>query len=99
MGPNRKITQKFIKKFDSEVIDRQYFHRKTRLESQRIRKKAQVFDLNIAITFEVVMKLHEQQQRISDDLHMFVFVCRTAHVTTVVTTKNLHAKLEEEKMM
>ena len=40
--------------------------------------KSTIFDLNIAITFEVVMKLHEQQQRISD-LHMIVFVGGTAH--------------------
>ena len=32
MGPNRKITKKFTKKFDSKVINRQYFHRKTGLE-------------------------------------------------------------------
>ena len=32
MDPNRKITKKFTKKFDSKVIDRQYFHRKTGLK-------------------------------------------------------------------
>ena len=32
MNPNRKITKKFTKKFDSKVINRQYFHRKTGLE-------------------------------------------------------------------
>ena len=32
MDPNRKITKKFTKKFDSKVINRQYFHRKTGLE-------------------------------------------------------------------
>ena len=31
MDPNRKITKKFTKKFDSKVINRQYFHRKTGL--------------------------------------------------------------------
>ena len=29
--PNRKITKKFTKEFDSKVINRQYFHRKTKL--------------------------------------------------------------------
>ena len=33
MDPNRKITKKFTKKFDSKVINRQYFHRKTGLQS------------------------------------------------------------------
>ena len=33
MDPNRKITKKFTKKFDSKVINRQYFHRKTGLET------------------------------------------------------------------
>ena len=32
MDPNRKIANKFTKKFDSKVISRQYFHRKTRLK-------------------------------------------------------------------
>ena len=32
-NPNRKITKKFTKKFDSRVINRQYFHRKTGLKS------------------------------------------------------------------
>ena len=32
MDPNRKITKKFTKKFDSKVTNRQYFHRKTGLE-------------------------------------------------------------------
>ena len=30
MDPNRKIIKKFTKKFGSKVIDRQYFHRKTK---------------------------------------------------------------------
>ena len=34
MDPNRKITKKFTKKFDSKVINRQYFHRKTGLQFQ-----------------------------------------------------------------
>ena len=34
MDPNRKITKKFTKKFDSKVIDRQYFHRKTGLKTR-----------------------------------------------------------------
>ena len=34
MDPNRKITKKFTKKFDSKVINRQYFHRKTGLKEQ-----------------------------------------------------------------
>ena len=33
MGPFKKIIRKFTKKFDSKVIKRQYFHRKTGLES------------------------------------------------------------------
>ena len=33
MDPNRKITKKFTKNFDSKVIDRQYFHRKTGLKT------------------------------------------------------------------
>ena len=33
MDPSRKMTKKFIKKFDSKVINRQYFHRKTGLQS------------------------------------------------------------------
>ena len=33
MDPNRKITKKFTKKFDSKVINRQYFHKKTGLKS------------------------------------------------------------------
>jgi hypothetical protein len=33
MDPNRKITKKFTKKFDRKVINRQYFHRKTRLQN------------------------------------------------------------------
>ena len=32
MDPNRKITKNFTKKFDSKVIKRQYFHRKTGLK-------------------------------------------------------------------
>ena len=32
MDPNRKITKKFTKNFDSKVINRQYFHRKTGLD-------------------------------------------------------------------
>ena len=35
MDPNRKITKKFTKKFDSKVINRQYFHRKTGLQFMR----------------------------------------------------------------
>ena len=38
MDPNRKITKKFTKKFDSKVINRQYFHRKTELKVTRIGK-------------------------------------------------------------
>ena len=34
MDPSRKITKKFTKKFDSKVINRQYFHRKTGLQIQ-----------------------------------------------------------------
>ena len=34
MDPNRKITKKFTKKFGSKVINRQYFHRKTKLKCQ-----------------------------------------------------------------
>ena len=33
MEPNRKITKKFTKKFDSKVINREYFHRKTGLKN------------------------------------------------------------------
>ena len=33
MEAYRKITKKFTKKLDSKVINRQYFHRKTGLES------------------------------------------------------------------
>ena len=33
MDPNRKIIKKFTKKFDSKVINRQYFHRKTGLKT------------------------------------------------------------------
>ena len=33
MDPNRKITKKFTKNFDSKVINRQYFHRKTGLKT------------------------------------------------------------------
>ena len=32
MDPNRKITKKFTKKFDSKVINRQYFRRRTGLK-------------------------------------------------------------------
>ena len=32
MDPNRKIIKKFTKKFDSGVINNQYFHRKTGLQ-------------------------------------------------------------------
>ena len=32
-GTNRKIIKKFTKKFDSKVINRQYFHRKTGLKT------------------------------------------------------------------
>ena len=38
MDPNRKITKKFTKKFDSKVINRQYFHRKTGLQSLSYQK-------------------------------------------------------------
>ena len=34
MDPNRKITKKFTKKFDSKVINRQYFHRRTGLKKE-----------------------------------------------------------------
>ena len=33
MDPNRKITKKFTQKFDSKVINRQYFHKKTGLQN------------------------------------------------------------------
>ena len=33
MDPNRKITKKFTKNFDSTVVNGQFFHRKTGLES------------------------------------------------------------------
>ena len=33
MDPNRKITKIVTKKFDSKVINRQYFHRKTGLKT------------------------------------------------------------------
>ena len=36
MDPNRKTTKKFTKKFDNKVINRQYFHRKTRLNWQNL---------------------------------------------------------------
>ena len=32
MDPNRKITKKFTRKFDSKVINRQYFRRRTGLK-------------------------------------------------------------------
>ena len=35
MDPYIKITKKFTKKFGSKVINRQYFHRKTRLKSYK----------------------------------------------------------------
>ena len=35
MDPNRKITKKLTNKFDSKVINRQYFHRKTGLQGQK----------------------------------------------------------------
>ena len=38
MDSNRKITKKFTMKFDSKVINRQYFHRKTELNVTRIGK-------------------------------------------------------------
>ena len=39
MDPNRKITKKFTKKFDSKVINRQYFRRKTGLKIAQKRHK------------------------------------------------------------
>ena len=32
MDRNRETTKKFTKKFDSKVVNRQYFHRKTGLQ-------------------------------------------------------------------
>ena len=43
MDPNRKITKKFTKKFDSKVIDRQYFHRKTGLQYEWEAKKTSLW--------------------------------------------------------
>ena len=39
MDANRKITMIVTKKFDSKVINRQYFHRKTGLKSFPLSKK------------------------------------------------------------
>ena len=33
MDPNKKITKKFTKNFDTDVDNRQYFHRKTALKT------------------------------------------------------------------
>ena len=38
MDPIRKIPKKVTKKFVNKVINRQYFHRKTGLESFRLNK-------------------------------------------------------------
>ena len=43
MDPNRKITKKFTKKFDSKVINRQYFHRKTKLDSEKQQNRKNYF--------------------------------------------------------
>ena len=41
MDPNRKITKKQLtNKFDSKVINRQYFHRKTGLQGQTEKKNS-----------------------------------------------------------
>ena len=40
MAPKRNITEKFTKKFDSKVINRQYFHRKTGLQGQKEKNPA-----------------------------------------------------------
>ena len=45
MDPNRKIAKKFSKKFDSKVINRQYFHRKTGLESSESVNLIEILDL------------------------------------------------------
>ena len=50
MDPNRKITKKFTKKFDSKVINRQYFHRKTGLKWMSRHQK-------VKITFTLELKL------------------------------------------
>ena len=51
MDPNRKITKKFTKKFDSKVINRQYFHRKTGLESGDSVKFIEKSDLRFYRTY------------------------------------------------
>ena len=44
MDPNRKITKKFIRKFDSKAINRQNFHRKTGLQSrEKVKRNAPWF--------------------------------------------------------
>jgi hypothetical protein len=54
MDPNRKITKKFTKKFDSKVINRQYFNRKTGLETLG-HKKNRHFDESLFTLSEPVL--------------------------------------------
>jgi hypothetical protein len=54
MDPNRKITKIVTKKFDSKVINRQYFHRKTGLKIAVIKKSFDHLQKNTMICFEYV---------------------------------------------
>ena len=48
MNPNRKITKKFTKKFDTDVDNRQYFHRKTGLKTAYLLFRIGTFDFFLA---------------------------------------------------
>ena len=49
MDPIRKIPKKFTKKFGNKVINRQYFHRKTGLESQQ-KRLCWIFNVRLSMS-------------------------------------------------
>ena len=64
MDPNGKITKKFTKKFDSKVINRQYFHRKTMPPFQNLFRYSSLmvliffcYDMPISISYQSINTL------------------------------------------
>ena len=64
MDPNGKITKRFTKKFDSKVINRQYFHRKTMPPFQNLFRYSSLmvliffcYDMPISISYQSINTL------------------------------------------
>ena len=53
MDPNKKITKKFTKNFDTDVDNRQYFHRKTALKTAYLLFRVGTFNSFLLVLSEI----------------------------------------------